>query len=541
MLDYHALMVRAVAKLDRNTAEDRQALFDGARALLVTQLRNRRPPAMEPEIKREQIALEEAIRKVELELVTAVIHSPSSATAVGRERNVAPPPFTNGPGLGRTPMLEGESQVDAFTPADPVTFMLITTQMWLDHLVTDAKLPIASEGLKKDLDTVLQWLEVKKPDDIGTKEHQQWAAGFEQYLREGKVPSPLLARSFNFFREQVQAIKRTSPQLGKPITDDMRAVYGQMLAFDEDITLPRVEKKPAPPPPPPLQPEASVKPTRPNADFLLVPDRADSAIKPPASKPSANKTSGFKVPEIKTPAIKGILGFLAGFVLVFGLEALLFGRTGGLSGYSSRGIGLGWLVMPIAAGCGGWVVFRDVDLVKGALKQLVAEFRSWPRDHQVALVVTFAIGWIVGVVLGFFVSILGRPDYDPPTFATWALGSSVYFPLASLASGFAGGLVGAAIIYVQQLLRSGEASGQRGRQDVAVKVERAKTDASTSPVPSPAVPRPPASTSPTPTSSAPTPPAPTPPAPAPPAQSGPRAPNAPPTGLTPAFQPPPGR
>jgi hypothetical protein len=185
-------------------------------------------------------------------------------------------------------------------------------------------------------------------------------------------------------------------------------------------------------------------------------------------------------------------------------------------------------------------MFRDVDLVKGALKQLVAEFRSWPRDHQVALVVTFAIGWIVGVVLGFFVSILGRPDYDPPTFATWALGSSVYFPLASLASGFAGGLVGAAIIYVQQLLRSGEASGQRGRQDVAVKVDRAKTEAPTSLVPStapsPAVPRPPVSTSPIPTSSAPTPAA-----PIPPGQSGPRAPNAPPTGLTPAFQPPGGR
>jgi len=399
--------------------------------------------------------------------------------------------------------------------------------MWLDHLVTDAKLPIASEGLKKDLDTVLRWLEVKKPDDIGTKEHQQWAAGFEQYLREGKVPSPLLARSFNFFREQVQAIKRPSRQLGKPITDDMRAVYGQMLAFDEDITLPRVEKKPAPPPPPLLQPEGSVKSTRPSADFALVPDRAASAIKPPATKPSAIKTSGFKVPEIKTPAIKGILGFLAGFVLMFGLEALLFGRTGGLSGYSSRGIGLGWLVMPIAAGCGGWVVFRDVDLVKGALKQLVAEFKSWPRDHQVALIVTFAIGWIVGVVLGFLVSILGRPDYDPPTFATWVLGSSVYFPLASLASGFAGGLVGAAIIYVQQLLR---------RQDVAVKVERTKTDAPTSAVPSPAGTRPPASTSPIPTSSASTPPA-----PVPPGQSPPRAPNGPPTGLTPAFLPPPGR
>src|SRR5262249_24228547 len=163
MLDYHALMVRAVAKLDRNTAEDRKALFDGARALLVTQLRNRRPPAMEPEIKREQQALEEAIRRVELDLVMGVVRSTSSAGAVESERRVGPPPFENGPGLereglGRAPMLEGEGEFEAFQPADPATFMLITTQMWLDHLVTDAKLSIASEDLKKDLDTVLQWL-----------------------------------------------------------------------------------------------------------------------------------------------------------------------------------------------------------------------------------------------------------------------------------------------------------------------------------------------------------------------------------------------
>jgi hypothetical protein len=428
--------------------------------------------------------------------------------------------------------------------------------MWLDHLVNDAKLPIASEGLKKDLDTALQWLEVKRPDDIGAKQHQQWAAGFEQYLREGKVPSPLLARSFNFFREQVEAIKRTSPQLGKPITDEMRAVYGQMLAFDEDITLPRVEKKPAPPPPPP--PDAFVKPTRPSADFVLVPDHAAPAAKPPAkpsaTKPPAIKTSGFKVPEIKTPAIKGIVGFVAGFVLVFGLEAVLFGRTGTLSGYSSRGVGLGWLVMPIAAGCGGWVVFRDVDLVKGALKQLVVEIKSWPHEHQIALVVTFAIGWIVGVVLGFFVSILGRPDYDPPTFATWVLGSSAYFPLASLAAGLMGGLVGAAIIYVRQLLRSGEAIEQPGRQDVAVKVEPAKTGARTSPAQSSLVPSSPVPSSPVPSSSSlvPSPPASTPPLPTPrgsasppptpsPTQSPPRPASGPPTGLTPAFQPPGGR
>src|ERR1700730_16695388 len=67
MTDYHPLIVRAVAGLDKNTGESRRGLYDRARTALVAQLRGLNPPLTESEITRERLALEEAIRKVEAE------------------------------------------------------------------------------------------------------------------------------------------------------------------------------------------------------------------------------------------------------------------------------------------------------------------------------------------------------------------------------------------------------------------------------------------------------------------------------------------
>jgi hypothetical protein len=67
MADYYPLIARAVGGLDKNTGENRRALYDRARAALVSQLRGVEPALDETDITRERLALEEAIRKVEAE------------------------------------------------------------------------------------------------------------------------------------------------------------------------------------------------------------------------------------------------------------------------------------------------------------------------------------------------------------------------------------------------------------------------------------------------------------------------------------------
>jgi cytochrome c biogenesis protein CcdA len=433
MVDYYAVMNRALAKLDRNTAEERRVLFDGARAVLLNQLRNRKPPASEPEVKREQFALEVAIRKVELELATAVVRSSDSTNPQKSERPFGIHPIVEAQLRERTAMSVGKTKPELFSPADPADFLQITTHMWLDHLMSDANSLTAREGLKKDAATVLKWLGVRGPEDVGSEQHEQWTRGFKQYLLEGKAPSAALMRSFNFFRAQLLRINKKDPyDVGESITADMRAVYDRMLADDEEI-----------------------------ADFRSAHDLALTAEL--QSEQSADNSRGERQPLKLTPEVRrSSLGFVLGFALIFVLEALLFGGIDLLSAHRPRLIGLGWLIMPVAAGFVGRRVFRKGDFPKIAniierAKMLFAEIRSWPREHQLALAIVFAIGWLVATVLGFLVSVTGTPDFSPRRFGIWLLGSSEYFPWSSLLSGLTGGIVGAALIWVRQLLRSGDA------------------------------------------------------------------------------------
>jgi hypothetical protein len=65
MTDYHPLIARAVAALDRNTGPARGALYERARATLLELLRGVTPALDETQITGERLSLEEAIRKVE--------------------------------------------------------------------------------------------------------------------------------------------------------------------------------------------------------------------------------------------------------------------------------------------------------------------------------------------------------------------------------------------------------------------------------------------------------------------------------------------
>ena len=68
MADYFALIKKAVTRLDASArVEDRWALYERARAAQTTQLRTISPPLSEAEITREQLSLEEAVRRVEAE------------------------------------------------------------------------------------------------------------------------------------------------------------------------------------------------------------------------------------------------------------------------------------------------------------------------------------------------------------------------------------------------------------------------------------------------------------------------------------------
>lgn len=140
---------------------------------------------------------------------------------------------------GRITLADNKAIVDLFGKADRSTFMHEMGHKWLDELVSDASRENIPQALKDDLGTVLRWLNVEKAEDIGTPQHEQWARGFEQYLREGKAPSSALAKAFDSFKKWLMDIYKSLSELGTPVSDDIRSVMDRMLATDAEIAAQR--------------------------------------------------------------------------------------------------------------------------------------------------------------------------------------------------------------------------------------------------------------------------------------------------------------
>jgi len=107
MADYYSLIARAVAVLEKNSGENRRALYERARAALLAQLRGLTPALDESDITRERLALEESIRKVEAESAREFAETTRQppapkvrATESHPERAVQPRPLEHAAELG---------------------------------------------------------------------------------------------------------------------------------------------------------------------------------------------------------------------------------------------------------------------------------------------------------------------------------------------------------------------------------------------------------------------------------------------------------
>jgi hypothetical protein len=106
MADYYPLISRAVAALDKNTGENRRAIYERARAALLAQLRGVTPPLDESDITRERLALEESIRKVEAESARRFVETARQMPASRlrstelRQRDEPPAPRARSPEPG---------------------------------------------------------------------------------------------------------------------------------------------------------------------------------------------------------------------------------------------------------------------------------------------------------------------------------------------------------------------------------------------------------------------------------------------------------
>ena len=182
----------------------------------------------------------------------------AGADAVGADGLVSPTgdvffqPASRG-NRGRIRFGDHRVEIDLLEDADASTFLHELGHFYL-RVLTDltATLPDVGErtagqaSLANDLATTLGWLGVKSAEAIGVSENEQFARGFEAYLREGRAPSAELRAAFARFRAWLVGIYRELTALEVNLTDEVRGVMDRLVASDDAIALAAAESEVTP-------------------------------------------------------------------------------------------------------------------------------------------------------------------------------------------------------------------------------------------------------------------------------------------------------
>lgn len=155
---------------------------------------------------------------------------------------------------------EGKAIISLFEGADMSTVIHEAVgHYFIENLMREGALPNATEQMKKDRQTMLdyaeltelEWNQLNKPFEELTEEqqkrktaaHERWATAAEQYIMLGKSPSKEmqgpLSRFQKWLLETYKTIKDfiSTNEYAVPITQEVQEVFDRMLASQEDINI----------------------------------------------------------------------------------------------------------------------------------------------------------------------------------------------------------------------------------------------------------------------------------------------------------------
>lgn len=138
--------------------------------------------------------------------------------------------------------------------SDYSTFLHETGHFYLEAMFRLAAMPQATQRMREDAQTVLDWFGVKDLNEWNSlsldeqrKHHEAWAYNFEIYAFDGKAPSVKLQTLFDRFaawlrrvytsiRDELNAIYKQENGVDLPIlTGEVRQVMDRMLASESQI------------------------------------------------------------------------------------------------------------------------------------------------------------------------------------------------------------------------------------------------------------------------------------------------------------------
>lgn len=132
--------------------------------------------------------------------------------------------------------------IDLLKGADMSTFLHETGHFYLEVLGDVAASDKATDQIKKDYQTLLDWFGVQSRDQIKVEQHEQFARAFEGYLMEGKAPSSALKKAFAAFRVWLTNVYRRLTSLNVELTPEVRQVFDRLLATEDEISAAEVKQ-----------------------------------------------------------------------------------------------------------------------------------------------------------------------------------------------------------------------------------------------------------------------------------------------------------
>lgn len=137
---------------------------------------------------------------------------------------------------GQTRISGASRMVSLFEKANKSTFVHEMGHVALADLKLLAEMEGAPAELVRDWQVIKDWLGVKPSQKELTREqHEQFARGFEAYLRSGEAPVRGLKSVFRKFKKWLCDIYADFVQLGGKPSVEVKAVMARMLASEQEI------------------------------------------------------------------------------------------------------------------------------------------------------------------------------------------------------------------------------------------------------------------------------------------------------------------
>lgn len=141
----------------------------------------------------------------------------------------------------RIELREGAARIVLTDKSDRSSFFHEAGHLFLEQMIEDAQV---NPDLAADLDTVLAWVgsDGRTKDGpeavraaIQTDQHEQFARGFEAYLREGKAPTLELKKLFAAFKRWLTQLYRDIKSLNVTLSPEITAVMDRLIASEDAI------------------------------------------------------------------------------------------------------------------------------------------------------------------------------------------------------------------------------------------------------------------------------------------------------------------